>query len=527
MPSSYATYEIEENIKASGYNYIVGVDEAGRGCEHPDAEVLTKTGWKYYKELTLKDSVMSYTPEGFIEWQPIYSIIEKDFDGEMADLSNSTIHINVTPDHYFDVVERDEDEDFKFVGRTNVLDLKDTHCIPRGGTWIGEDREYFSVPGDDTKIPMETWIPFLGVYFSFGVTFKTEDGRYTVIVLPVDREGLSDKVYEVCKKLPFSVYKTTFGVLLEGATLYTYLKSLGYSCNRYIPEEFKKLSFKLLNTFIEWMLLGKDVYRTVSVALKDDIEEVLLKIGKTSHTQIKLLNDAAFYDTECTTPCFEMEISQNCMLCVKDLNKRSLPYVGKVFCLSLVQYHNFYVRRNGTGYFTGNCGAGPVVAGAVHVPDEAIPALLFNVKDSKKLTANRREELFNIIRSTCHVGVGVVSNQVIDDINILEATKLAMEEAVHALNGTDYVIIDGTVVLRDFIYPQKQIVKGDTKSISIAAASIIAKVTRDRIMMDLHSIFSFYGFDKHKGYLTKQHVDAIQEYGTCELHRMTFRKVGK
>ena len=172
-------------------------------------------------------------------------------------------------------------------------------------------------------------------------------------------------------------------------------------------------------------------------------------------------------------------------------------------------------------------GAGPVVAAACHVPEEMLSELLFKVKDSKKMTAKKREELFPIIREGCDVGVGVVSSQVIDDINILNATKVAMEEAISHIRGIDYVIIDGTVKLKDFSLPQEQIIKGDQKSISIAAASIIAKVTRDRIMLDLHNILPIYGWDSSKGYLTKKHCEAINLYGISEFHRKTFKKVGR
>jgi len=171
-------------------------------------------------------------------------------------------------------------------------------------------------------------------------------------------------------------------------------------------------------------------------------------------------------------------------------------------------------------------GAGPVVAAACYIPDEMVPELLNKVKDSKKLTEKKREELFPLIKNGCKIGIGIVSNTVIDEINILNATKVAMEEALSYFKDIDYVIIDGTVKLNNFPLPQEQIIKGDLKSISIAAASIIAKVTRDRIMLDLHDIWSFYGWDKNKGYLTKTHMDALNTYGPCEVHRLTFRKVG-
>ncbi|RLG71211.1 MAG: ribonuclease HII [Methanobacteriota archaeon] len=172
-------------------------------------------------------------------------------------------------------------------------------------------------------------------------------------------------------------------------------------------------------------------------------------------------------------------------------------------------------------------GAGPVVAAAAVIPEDVIPDLLLKVNDSKKLTAKKREALYPLIMDKCDVGVGLISSDTIDDINILQATKLAMKEALGNLNKLDYAIIDGTVVLNDLWVPQDQVVKGDNKSISVAAASIIAKVVRDKVMIDLHDIFPIYGWDTNKGYLTKKHVEAIETYGITEFHRVSFRKVGR
>lgn len=166
--------------------------------------------------------------------------------------------------------------------------------------------------------------------------------------------------------------------------------------------------------------------------------------------------------------------------------------------------------------------AGCVLAAAVRVPTEIIPQLLYEVKDSKKLSAKKREQLYPLIMSTCDVGFGVVSNETIDKINILEATKLAMHEAILNLKKVDYVLIDGTVKIKDLTIPQKQIIKGDTLSISIAAASIVAKVLRDRIMLDLHDEYPMYEFDKNMGYGTKKHMFMIQDIGPCPYHRVTF-----
>jgi len=107
---------------------------------------------------------------------------------------------------------------------------------------------------------------------------------------------------------------------------------------------------------------------------------------------------------------------------------------------------------------------------------------------------------------------------------MLEATKLAMIKAVNDLNLCDYVLVDGTVLLKIPI-EQEQVIKGDAKSLSIAAASILAKVTRDRIMYGLHDVFPIYSWDTNKGYLTKKHIDAIKKYGVTEYHRLSFRKV--
>jgi ribonuclease HII len=166
-----------------------------------------------------------------------------------------------------------------------------------------------------------------------------------------------------------------------------------------------------------------------------------------------------------------------------------------------------------------------VVAAACVIPDTAISILESKVNDSKKLSPKKREELFELIRQCCDVGVGVVSSTVIDEINILNATKMAMEEALLNLKAFDYAIIDGTVVIPKFPKPQRQVIKGDAKSLSIAAASVVAKVVRDRIMLDLHDIWPFYGIDRHKGYGTKAHIEALKTYGPCPEHRLTFNKV--
>ena len=166
--------------------------------------------------------------------------------------------------------------------------------------------------------------------------------------------------------------------------------------------------------------------------------------------------------------------------------------------------------------------AGPVVAAAVILPPHTeIPGL----NDSKKLSDKRRRELFPVIKEQAVAyGIGIATHEEIDSINILQATYLAMERALTQLNKTpDLALIDGNRA-KDFGLPVKTVVKGDSLSASIAAASVLAKVTRDDIMLELAETFPGYGFEIHKGYGTKAHYEAITKLGACPIHRMTFLK---
>jgi len=165
--------------------------------------------------------------------------------------------------------------------------------------------------------------------------------------------------------------------------------------------------------------------------------------------------------------------------------------------------------------------AGPVVAAAVIFPRTL--SQTFGINDSKKLSAKKREQLEPIIKANAlAVGVGIVDHREIDRINILQASYKAMQIAIQQLALTpDYALIDGRG-LPQLPMPCKAIIKGDAKSLSIAAASIIAKVTRDQIMLDMHEIYPHYNFAQHKGYPTKKHIRAIREFGLCPIHRRSF-----
>lgn len=168
--------------------------------------------------------------------------------------------------------------------------------------------------------------------------------------------------------------------------------------------------------------------------------------------------------------------------------------------------------------------AGPVVAAAVILPNNFYDE---RIDDSKKLSAHLREELFDVIRKNAlSYAYTIISQNKIDEINILKASLLAMKRSVQKLKlQPDIILVDGN---KSFVYDVKviPIIKGDSKSLSIASASIIAKVVRDKIMMKLAKDYPQYGWDRNKGYPTKEHIEAILRYGACKIHRKTFlRKI--
>jgi len=166
--------------------------------------------------------------------------------------------------------------------------------------------------------------------------------------------------------------------------------------------------------------------------------------------------------------------------------------------------------------------AGPVYAAAVILPPDI---RLDGINDSKKLSPKKRDALFDeIIEKAVGYSIFSVDEKKIDEINILQATYMAMNGAVNSLfPKPDYVIIDGNSI-KGMEFPHETIVKGDAKSISIAAASILAKVARDRYITEMAQRYPEYGFEKHKGYGTKEHTDAILKYGASPIHRKTFLK---
>lgn len=167
--------------------------------------------------------------------------------------------------------------------------------------------------------------------------------------------------------------------------------------------------------------------------------------------------------------------------------------------------------------------AGPVVVAAVIMPKDS---MIEGVNDSKKVSEKKREALYEqITKEAISYAVGIIDQKEIDQINILNATKKGLTEAIKGLEvKPERILVDALTNIDTCNIPYTSIIKGDAKSYSIAAASIIAKVTRDRIMREWDELYPQYGFEKHKGYGTKMHIDAIKEYGLCPLHRLSFVK---
>jgi ribonuclease HII len=187
------------------------------------------------------------------------------------------------------------------------------------------------------------------------------------------------------------------------------------------------------------------------------------------------------------------------------------------------------IRKNGFSIIAGidEAGrgplAGPVVAAAVILSTRI---RIDGIRDSKKIRQKERESLFyKILVSAEDIGLGIVDSEEIDKINILNATKLAMEKALEDLRLMPDLILIDALTLKSIKTKQISLIKGESKSASIAAASIIAKVIRDGIIMSYHEKYPQYGFDKHKGYATVFHLERIKEYGPCTIHRKSFKKV--
>jgi len=204
-------------------------------------------------------------------------------------------------------------------------------------------------------------------------------------------------------------------------------------------------------------------------------------------------------------------------------NKKYSPTLEEEMAL-YAQGHSYIAGLDEAGR---GCLAGPVVAAAVILPlTEDISSQLVGVNDSKQLTALTRERLYEVIyQHALAVSVGFGSVELIDERNILQATKQAMRNALTQLSISPQALLLDALLLKDIALPQRSLIKGDSRSLSIAAASIIAKVTRDRFMRQLHEEYPAYGFAQHKGYGTAMHLAALQVHGITPHHRKSFAPV--
>ena len=209
-------------------------------------------------------------------------------------------------------------------------------------------------------------------------------------------------------------------------------------------------------------------------------------------------------------------------------NKKIIEKIDLALCLNDNYRYERELRKKGIKLIAGvdEVGrgplVGPVVAACVILPEDF---LLDGLTDSKKLSEKKREEFYDkIMEQAVSVGVGIISEKVIDEINIYEATKLAMKDAISNMDIIpEHILIDAMPL--DLDIPTTSIIKGDLKSITISAASVIAKVTRDRMLDDLGEKYPMYDFKSNKGYPTKKHLDAIDEYGIIDEHRRSYAPV--
>ena len=221
---------------------------------------------------------------------------------------------------------------------------------------------------------------------------------------------------------------------------------------------------------------------------------------------------------------YEQDERTGVQAAVEKGRKRLVAYEKEVArCEALKKYEREYAS------YANICGidevgrgplAGPVVAGAVILPKDCD---ILYINDSKKLSEKKREELYDVIMERAvAVGLGYSTPERIDEINILQATYEAMREAIANLTTTPDILLNDAVTIPQVSIRQIPIIKGDAKSISIGAASIVAKVTRDRLMVQYDEVYPEYGFASNKGYGAQMHIDALKKYGPCPIHRKSF-----
>ncbi len=240
----------------------------------------------------------------------------------------------------------------------------------------------------------------------------------------------------------------------------------------------------------------------------------------------KILKEASIEELRMLIPQFESDERAGVIKLVERAKKRVLAFEEEVKrTFQMKEYERKYEKcRYICGIDEVGRGplAGPVVAAAVILPKDVE---IYYLNDSKQLSEKKREQLYDeIMEKAVAVGIGFADEKVIDEINILQADYVAMRQAISKLSVTPDILLNDAVTIPEVAIPQEAIIKGDTKSASIAAASIVAKVTRDRFMVKMDKEYPGYDFASNKGYGSARHMQAIREIGPCEIHRRTFLK---
>jgi len=361
---------------------LYGIDYAmGFLCYDKETQVLTDKGWKYFRNLSYRDKVLTLNPLNHnIEYQRPTEIISNEYEGDLIHFKNKYTDLLVTPNHRMYVKKRDKDNEFKFL-RADYLEKLYQFQFKKNGKWKGKDLDYFYLPKIKKtqgcnlieKIPMDLWIEFLGYYIAEGSTqYKKKTHNYVVKISQSKKSKYYSKMESCIKKLGLNYYKHPSGdFFLSNKQLYSYLKSLGKSYEKYIPREFLNLSKRQLQILWNSIYAGDGTHftkvktqgiSTSSHRLASDLQELLLKIGYCG--DIRLVREKGskqyfkkedryivarhnhyiiFKNTHYINPVYS-----------KNYNKtKRIYYKGKVYCCS-VPNEILYVRRNGVAVWCGN-----------------------------------------------------------------------------------------------------------------------------------------------------------------------------
>ena len=369
-------------IKLNQHMLVAGVT----GCLSDDTEVLTKDGWKLFKDVSLNEEVLTMNPKTFeMKYMKPVDKIDKSYEGQMIEFDGKDINFSVTPDHKMFVKKGKE---FEFIPAMKI-NSKTTFKI--SGIWKGEKVEYFTL--NDTisknqdkykpiKIKMDTWLEFMGWYLSEGSTRKTRDGYYTTTITQKKKENLS-KIENCLSKMPFHYRKVKrpnndgFNYTISNKQLTEYLLQFGYSKDKFVPQYIKELTPNQIKIFLNAYRLGdgginknQAIYYTSSKRMADDLQELLLKIGKAGIIKKIKTNDRKIYDYKNGKRLTKPRIIRGggFIYTVSEQNKtepgfnkrftdtKIKDYKGRIYCLTLPIYHLLYVRRNGKTMWVGNSG---------------------------------------------------------------------------------------------------------------------------------------------------------------------------